>query len=226
MNDWSPMDEEQSQLQIHHIADLLAGPPKDVIDIGCGDGRLLLPLSVAGHRVTGIDINPQAIALCKANCKESNVDARLLTGDILNLLPLQSQVDVIICCGQTLMLFAEIEQAIELFRQCKNALKEGGLLIIDDIPGDLWREVAEGRWSEGINHDRTMQMVWSSNDTIFAIREGDSVNDELWELSDFDRPMRLWTMGDLKLLAVCCDLSAPEVLIEGGILIMRPNCRK
>tara|TARA_B100001123_G_scaffold424503_1_gene536084 strand:- start:40 stop:711 length:672 start_codon:yes stop_codon:yes gene_type:complete len=223
MNDWSPMDEEQSQLQIHHIADLLTGQPKEVIDIGCGDGRLLLPLSIAGHQVIGIDINLEAIESCKANCKESNIDAQLLHGNVLDILPLQPPVDAIICCGQTLMLFAEIEQAIELFRQCKNALKKGGVLIIDDIPGDLWREVAEGRWSEGINSDKTMQMVWSENDTIFAIREGDSINDALWELSDFDRPMRLWTMGALKLLAVCSNLSVPEVSVEGGILVMRPN---
>ena len=54
MNDWLPMDDKQSALQIETILQLLGEDPRDVIDVGCGNGRILIPLVVAGHRVVGV----------------------------------------------------------------------------------------------------------------------------------------------------------------------------
>ena len=51
--------------------------------------------------------------------------------------------------------------------------------------------------------------------------EGEQVDAESWELKKNDRNVRLWTMGALKLAAQLADLSAPEVQVEGAILVMR-----
>ena len=67
MNDWFPMDEVQSQVQIEYILRLLGEEPKTVIDIGCGDGRVLVPLASAGHQLTGIDIDEHAIEACRCS---------------------------------------------------------------------------------------------------------------------------------------------------------------
>jgi SAM-dependent methyltransferase len=40
-------------------------PGGDVLDLGCGTGRLLLPLARAGHRVTGVDASPAMLARCR-----------------------------------------------------------------------------------------------------------------------------------------------------------------
>ena len=62
MNDWLPMDDKQSVLQIETILQLLGEAPIDVIDVGCGDGRILIPLVVAGHNVIRIDMDQKAIS--------------------------------------------------------------------------------------------------------------------------------------------------------------------
>ena len=64
MNDWLPMDHEQSVIQIKSVIELLGDTPLDVVDVGCGDGRILIPLAVAGHRVVGIDVDPTAMSAC------------------------------------------------------------------------------------------------------------------------------------------------------------------
>jgi len=223
MNDWLPMDQEQSRLQIAAILDVLDIDSKslDVVDVGCGDGRLLVPLAVAGHNVVGIDLDPKAINTCAANCAVADVDAQLIDGDFFEELPLAQPVDVIVCCGQTFMLIADVDQGVEALRLFKDSLRDGGTVILDDIPGDLWPEVAQGRWANGVNKEQSLQLVWAANDTVFAIREGDAVDPDSWEIGEDDRSLRLWTMGSLRLAAQIAGLSAPEVPVAGAVLIMR-----
>jgi SAM-dependent methyltransferase len=221
MNDWLPMDEEQSAVQIEAIVELLRDSAKDVVDVGCGDGRILIPLAVAGHRVVGIDNDASAISACASRCAELDVDANLIDGDVFDVLPLSEPIDTIVCCGQTLMLMHDIEDGVALLKLCRQSLKKHGLLILDDLPGDLWPEVAQGRWANGINEERTLQLVWAVDDSVFAVREGDRVDEDCWELKDSDCKLRLWTMGSLHLAAQLAELSAPTVPVAGAILVMR-----
>jgi len=215
------MDDKQSAVQIESILKLLGEEPLDVVDVGCGDGRILIPLVVAGHRVVGIDLDPAAISACSARCAEIDIDAHLIDGSFFDALPLSEPVDAIVCCGQTFMLLADVDEAVAALRLFKQSLKGGGLIIIDDIPGDLWPEVAAGRWANGINEDETLQLVWAKNDAVFTIREAKQVDADSWELKESDRNVRLWTMGALKLAAQLADLSVPEVQVEGAVLVMR-----
>ncbi len=221
MSDWLPMEEEQSQLQIKSILALLGTEPKDVVDVGCGDGRLILPLAVAGHHMTGIDIDPDAISSCARNLADAELDATLIDGDVLDVIEECQHADAILICGQTFMLFADIDEAVELITKCKTVLKSGGLIILDDLPNDLWSELTQGRWMEGVNEEETMQLVWAKDDACFAIREGEEVQSDNWVLGEGDQPLRLWTMGSLRLIAKCAHLSAPEVQTEGAVLVMR-----
>ena len=221
MNDWLPMDEEQSKVQVEAILQLLGDSPLDVIDVGCGDGRILIPLTVGGHRVIGIDLDPSAINACSLRCAEMDIDATLFDASLFDALPLSEPVDVIVCCGQTFMLLANVDEAVEALRLFKKSLRSGGLVIIDDIPGDLWPEVSQGRWANGVNEDETLQLVWAHNDAVFTIREGNQVNTDSWELDEDDRQVRLWTMGALRLASQLAGLSVPEVQVAGAILVMR-----
>jgi SAM-dependent methyltransferase len=221
MNDWLPMDDKQSTLQIESILRVLGKNPCDIIDVGCGGGRILIPLVVAGHRVVGIDLDPEAINACSARCAEIDLDATLIDGSLFELLPLSEPVDAIICCGQTFMLLADVDEAVAALRLFKQSIKNDGIIIIDDIPGDLWPEVANGGWANGVNEDSTLQLVWAHNDAVFTIREGEQVDAGSWELKESDRNVRLWTMGALKLAAQLADLSAPEVQVKGAVLVMR-----
>ena len=221
MKDWFPMDEEQSVLQVESVLAELGSSARDVIDVGCGDGRLLIPMAVAGHRVVGIDDDPNAISSCAANCADVDVDAELIDGSLFDVLPLSTRVDAIVCCGQTFMLISDVDQAVEALTLFRSSLREDGVVIIDDIPGDFWPEVAQGRWANGVNEEASLQLVWATNDAVFAIREGDRVDADSWELTENDVPVRLWTMGALRLAAQLAGLSVPVVRVEGAMLVMR-----
>jgi SAM-dependent methyltransferase len=221
MNDWLPMSPEQSAVQIQSILALLGDASLDVLDIGCGSGRLLIPLAVAGHHVIGIDSDSNAIQTATNNLRDAEIEATCIEGDFFHELPFDEPVDVIVCCGHTFMLLYDVDQALEALQLFKKSLRKGGMVIIDDIPGDLWPEVAEGNWVNGLNEQAKLQLVWAEDDAVFAIREGDAVDDASWELKESDVPLRLWTMGSLRLLARLASLSVPEVPVKGAILVMR-----
>jgi SAM-dependent methyltransferase len=48
-------------------ADKVKGP---VLELGCGTGRVLLPLARAGHTIVGLDGSPQMLARCKAKLRD------------------------------------------------------------------------------------------------------------------------------------------------------------
>ncbi len=65
-----------------------------ILDLGCGIGGITFPLSYLGHKVTGVDIDPQSID----NCTDRNTfpNATFFTADIANL-QLNERFDVIVC---------------------------------------------------------------------------------------------------------------------------------
>ena len=66
-----------SGLAVHRIEfDLLkqavrdASPKGRLLEVGCGTGRLLLPLLEAGHEVDGLDASPEMLAQCRSKLEE------------------------------------------------------------------------------------------------------------------------------------------------------------
>jgi SAM-dependent methyltransferase len=57
-----------------------------VLDLGCGTGRLLLPLVRAGHSITGVDRSPAMLARCRERLAQESPDVRsraaLYEGDV------------------------------------------------------------------------------------------------------------------------------------------------
>ncbi len=56
----------QEQEDVNYLLALLGTPPQKVLEIACGGGRIAVPLALAGHDVTGIDINPYMLDRTRA----------------------------------------------------------------------------------------------------------------------------------------------------------------
>ncbi len=62
-DDWSPLDEAESEVQIESVTDLCAQRGwTRIIDLGCGSGRITIPLPQAGGRVLAVDEDDLALA--------------------------------------------------------------------------------------------------------------------------------------------------------------------
>ncbi|MDD6051885.1 MAG: methyltransferase [Clostridiales bacterium] len=65
------------------LLDALPGFSGDVLDIGCGWGAIGVAIARANRaaRVTMVDVNHRALALCQANCERNGVEAQVLESD-------------------------------------------------------------------------------------------------------------------------------------------------
>src|SRR6266480_2179865 len=75
--------------------------PADVIDLGCGTGRLALALSAHGHSVTAVD--PSAPMLGVARSKPGATEVRWIEGDADDLEGLHA--DLVLLTGHVAQFF-------------------------------------------------------------------------------------------------------------------------
>ena len=219
---WHPHEPELSQAQIQWMRDNIPSG-RSMLDLGCGTGRVLVPMSEHGLLCTGLDQDRNALEQCREGLTDAGASADLIQADITNwLMESDSEWDVISCLGNTFCLFWNIEEALKLLQEVRRHLSPGGLFVLDDIPGDLWPELIEGRWQEGLDPEDGRQLVWSNDDAIFTIRHGSCVDPDDWNIGPQDVPMRLWTAGALSLAALSSGFEVPVVPAGSGVRVLRP----
>lgn len=203
-DDWFPLDPSEHNRQLRALARMLGKAPKRALDLGVGDGRTAAPLAALGHHLLGVDRDPAAVSACKAagiDCLRADFASPSAASQrAWKQIKAAGPFHAAVCLGNTFLTVADPHQAAELLRQIAPCLRKGAPFIIDDF-SPLWREVAEGYWQEGLSDDRTQQLVWAEGDNLIAVRRGKGVKPSHWSLSKSDTPLRLWSRGELSLLA-------------------------
>ncbi len=233
-SDWDPLEPPLHQQQLTGIMQLLPDDrPGNILDLGCGSGRILLPLSMIGHRCLGVDSDLEALDACRASAAEAPDDVylNLLHCDFnsggdewVSDIATTGPFDLVMCVGHTWMLMTEPYEAVRTLQKIMQLVEPTtGVFVIDTIPTDLWPHVAHGDWVTGISEDRESQIVWAADDNVFALRESadnvDVYHDD--SLKPDDRLHRLWTWGELRLLAQAAGLPEPTVDTESHLILFR-----
>lgn len=76
---WAAAD-DGSELRL--MEDFLKHHRGPALEIGCGSGRLLLPLVQAGHLLEGLELSPDMLALAEAEALRLGVSPRFHMGDM------------------------------------------------------------------------------------------------------------------------------------------------
>ncbi len=123
------------------------------LELGCGTGRLLIPLARAGLHMTGLDITPSMLAVAerKLACETPEVRerVRLVDGDMTEF-SLGMQFDFIYLPSRNLQALLTRDQQRSCLKCCARHLQPNGRLAIDIFNPALWRLVKEGRIEEGV----------------------------------------------------------------------------
>jgi SAM-dependent methyltransferase len=215
-----PFEAPESRAQVAGLLELLGPAPRRVLELGCGAGRVLVPLAEAGHELTGIDRDAAALAACRDRL--GGRPARLVMGDFLEPWPEDlGAVDAVCCLGNTFMTVWDVDRAVDLLGRAAAALAPGGAFVMDDLPGLHWPELTSGNWQSGVSEDGSMQLVWAGDDALLELRRGADVDEGDWTLGAPERRLRLWTRGALRLAGRLSGLSAIERQAGSALLIMR-----
>lgn len=116
----------------HIIQDLSI---KTIIDVGCGDGRLIdiIPKQVS---YTGIDISPTQIKEAKGYIKKNGrKQANFIIGDVTNMPFHENTFDVALACD----IVEHVLSPNELFKELRRVVKKNGAIIFGIPNEDLWQ---------------------------------------------------------------------------------------
>lgn len=154
--DWEYRRRRDDILFYRLLADERGGP---VLDVGCGTGRLLVPLLRDGHIVVGLDHSPSMLARAAARVARLPPTARrralLVRGDMRTLAFAQRFAFAVVAFHGIQHLVTDSD-LLRFFRRTREALRPGGWLAFDVFAPnpDFLRRAHEGgpdrRW------DRTL----------------------------------------------------------------------
>ena len=125
--DYEPFQEDAAMYQ--GFAELNGGP---LLELGCGTGRLLVPLAEAGFEITGVDMSEQMLAIAQAKIDEADVAGRatLLRADMRDA-QLEQRYRMAFIAINSFMHLTSMEDQLAALHSWRDALLPGGLLIID-----------------------------------------------------------------------------------------------
>lgn len=114
------------------------GEPRSIVDLGCGTGKLSLPLAEAGYDVTGIDLSQDMLAVAKQKAEiyrsgaggRNNGSVRYLQQDMREW-ELEEPVDCVFSFCDCLNYLLEPEHIRQAFVQTYKGLRAGGLFLFD-----------------------------------------------------------------------------------------------
>lgn len=125
-----------------------------ILELGCGSGRLLLPLARAGYVVTGVDSSPAMLALAEARLAQEEAAVRervsLLPGDMTgDYLPAEAGTMALAIVGINTFMHLDEGQSLAALRQVARLLQPDGRLFIDVAnPFDLANAGTEPAWEQ------------------------------------------------------------------------------
>jgi SAM-dependent methyltransferase len=119
----------------------LLGESPEVLELGCGTGRLLIPLLEAGASVTGLDREPAMLTLATRRVAPFAERAQLISGDMQHF-SLSRLFELVVLGLNSFMHLLTTAQQLDCLRAIRAHLRPAGLLFIDlPNPHAMLREI-------------------------------------------------------------------------------------
>lgn len=134
-----------------------------VVDFGCGDGRVAIPLAHMGFQVFAVDASTQMLSRLAENVEKDTRDFNrddliLMESDGTGLaLSLRRQVDAVVC--RAVLIHHSVADGFKLVESFAQVIKPGGVLVAD--------------WPTGRRHERRDWIdvtVWDANERLEAAK--------------------------------------------------------
>jgi SAM-dependent methyltransferase len=154
------------------LAERTAGPggASRVLDLGCGTGRVSLDLAAAGHRVTGLDLDPRFTGELRRRAAAQNLTAGAVVGDARTF-DMRRRFDLVLAGMQFLQLMQTPAERLGVLMRARAHLRKGGLFAASlfDLAGEA---TGDAYIAPLPDIKESHEWVWSSQATAIRLHDG------------------------------------------------------
>lgn len=113
-----------------YLCAFLGQPPKSVVECACGTGEITWRLQKAGHKVIGVDISREMLAMASEKVRKRGMFIPFVRQDMRKL-NIHKPVDALICACDGVNYLSTREAVGEFFEAAFQAIQSGGLILFD-----------------------------------------------------------------------------------------------
>jgi SAM-dependent methyltransferase len=198
-----------------------------VLEIGCGTGRVLIPTARAGTEVTGLDLSPRMLEVCRNKLQRESAEVqarvRLVEADMRDF-ALEQRFELVTTPFRPFQHLITVEDQIACLETIGHHLVDGGRLILDIFNPSLealTREVGQVYGGEPVftmpdgrrvlrrhkvaDRDRANQIVYS--ELFYLVKHPDGREERLVHAF----PMRYLFRFEAEHLLVRCGFEVEEL---------------
>jgi len=103
-----------------------------VLDLGCGTGRVSIPLARSGHTVTGVDGSPVMLSRARVKSQEAGVSVTWIES-ALDRFEVTEPADIALLTFNTIAHILDYRELLGVFARAREYLRNSGYLIIDCV---------------------------------------------------------------------------------------------
>lgn len=133
--------------EIGFYSNVAAEKGGDCLDLGCGTGRVLIPLAQQGIDITGLDSSQFMVEECRSRVAATGLSAEIVRDD-MRAFDIGRQFNLVIVPGASFQLLDERADAVSALQRVRAHLLPGGLMVLSlFIPYyELINESLDGVW--------------------------------------------------------------------------------
>jgi SAM-dependent methyltransferase len=124
-------DDFDADLELYRGYASIVGSP--ILELGCGTGRLLIPLALDGHHLTGVDTSEDMLARAEQRVRANgldNVTLQRLDMRALGAFP-AAHFHLVFCAVNSFLHLETRDDQLLALRAARRVLHPSGLLVID-----------------------------------------------------------------------------------------------
>jgi SAM-dependent methyltransferase len=139
------------------LAELLP-PAARVLDVGCGYGRIALPLARRGYHVDGIDLAPNLVDAARAAAEDEGVDIRFTVGSMVELPYPDESFDATLCLWSAFNELIDADEQAAALAEMWRVTAPGGFALLE---GGRYTDPTEEELRNGVRRGPEHREDWN-----------------------------------------------------------------